>query len=103
MNNAIETIEQDRVTIKIFSDSEPESPRNWDNAARLVIYDKGNYIGANELDVTFRSGDYASWEELEDNVMECYPGCELLPVYRYEHGGVIYNTTGFHVLGILAG
>jgi len=93
---AIETYEHAGLTIEIHPDECGESPREWDNAGKLVIYEGRNHIGVNELGGTFfPTQDYSGWDELDKAVMACYPGCEILPVFRYEHSGVAYNTTGF--------
>ena len=95
--DAIETYKHAGLTIEIHVDEGPESPREWDNAGKLVIYSRhgSNHMEVNELDMTFRPDDYSGWDELEANVLECYPKAELMPVYRYEHSDVAYNTTGF--------
>ena len=95
--DAIETYKHAGLTIEIHADEGPESPRSWDNAGKLVIYSRhgDSHMEVNELDMTFRPDDYPGWDELEANVLECYPKAELLPVYRYEHSNVAYNTTGF--------
>lgn len=95
MEQAIETIEQEKVTIKIFPDFDPENPREWDNAGKLLIFGGRNCIDVNELGMTLKTEDFNGWEDMENAVMEAFPGCELLPVYRYEHSNVAYNTTGF--------
>lgn len=106
---AIETYEHAGLTVEIHViqeiivkpctqaqfDESPDNPRKWDNAGKLVIYPRGNYMEVNELDMTFRPEDYSGWDELDQNVMECYPKAEVLPVFRYEHSGVVYNTIGF--------
>jgi len=98
--DAIETIELDSgLTIKIYGDEDPGNPREcFDNAGKLVIYDKGgNFVGVNELGGTyFPTQDYSGWDELDKAVLEAYPRAEILPVYRYEHSCVAYNTTGFN-------
>ena len=95
--DAIETYEHAGLTIEIHVDECPESPREWDNAGKLVIYSRygANHMEVNELDMTFRPEDYPGWDELENDVLKFYPGAELLPVYRYVHSAVAYNTTGF--------
>lgn len=96
MEQPLEQYEHAGLIIKIYPDTTGcMSPREDDNLGKLVIYSRGRYLEVNELDMTFRPDDYAGWDELEKNVLECYPGAELLPIYRYEHGGVAYNTTGF--------
>ena len=92
--DAIETYEHAGLTIEIHVDEYSESPREWDNAGKLVIYSRYG-VEVDELDRTFRTDDYSNWDELEKAVLECYPKAELLPVYRYEHSCVAYNTTGF--------
>jgi len=42
-----------------------------------------------------KTSDFSSWDELEEAVKALYPECLLLSVYKYEHSGVCYNTTGF--------
>ena len=93
--DAIETYKHAGLTIEIHADEDVESPREWDNAGKLVIYGGGNLQDVNELDMT---DDYAGWDELDKAVLKSYPRAELLPVYRYEHGNVAYNTTGFSCL-----
>lgn len=61
--------------IEIYHDQDAESPRDWDNLGTLAIL---GYGGDEEPDTSK------------------YPSDALyLPVYRYEHGGVVYATTPF--------
>lgn len=62
-------------TLEIFYQEDCESPREYDNLTLLHI-PNNSYI--NEVTVVDKS-DIA----------------HTLPLYRYEHGGVAYNTTGF--------
>ena len=60
----------------IHYDQDADNPRDWDNLGTLAIKDPG--------------GDEAPNPEFDLSNMI------WLPVYRYEHSAVAYNTTGFH-------
>lgn len=47
-----------------------------------------------EVSIT-KPDSFCNWDEVEEAVKLLYPGCVLLSVYKYEHGGVAFNTTGF--------
>lgn len=76
MFDPFETIHVPGYKINIFHDISPENPRlSYDNLGTLAIMQCGD----EEPDPDFNLKD-----------------CIWLPVYLYEHGGVAYNTTGFH-------
>ena len=60
--------------INIVYDPDAENPRNWDNLGTLAIR---NHFGDEEPTTPPKD---SFW----------------LPVYRYEHGCTLFNTTGFH-------
>lgn len=74
---SIETLEAPKGhIIEIYPDFTPENPREWCNLGTLAIR---NHAGDEEPDPDFDLSD-----------------CIWLPVYRYEHSGIAFNTTGFH-------
>lgn len=80
MFDPIETFEHEGYTIEIHHDFDcgHESPREWGNLGTLAIMGYGG-------------------DEKPDRDNEPDPRHFIvLPVYRYEHSGVAYNTTGFH-------
>jgi hypothetical protein len=66
--------------VTIDWDNDTESPREWCNLGVLGIVDKhGSLIGDKGADPRDIPSD----------------AVHILPVYKYEHGGVAYNTGGF--------
>lgn len=95
----IEKYEHAGLTIEIHTDDSPMNPRTeYDNVGKLVIFEgrRSNFAGVDELNGEFKLEDFPNWDEMDTEVLKRYPRAELLPVYRYEHGDVAYNTTGFN-------
>lgn len=82
------------LTLNILHDFDPENPRDWSNTGKLFLTDKHG-VNVNELDSCVHPRDYNSWDELEEALIEENNVKAILPVYKYEHSGAIYNTTGF--------
>jgi hypothetical protein len=95
MTDYLEKLSYKKYTIKIFIDDLAESPREWDNLGKLVIFGKHGVTEISETATNYNPKEYSRWNELDAAVMEDYPECEYVPVYKYEHGGVMFNTTGF--------
>ena len=82
-------------TITIEQDSNPESPRSWDNVGTMIAF-HGRYTLGDEGH-GFRHEDYRGWDEMEAAIVKQYgKGCVILPLYLYDHSGITMNTTGFH-------
>jgi hypothetical protein len=90
-------------TIKIYPDTDPENPRDWDNLGTMIcghsryqLGDKHNFDGGRAflLDLLNMS------EDVPLGVDDLLPRAErkavILPVYLYDHSGLAMNTTGFH-------
>lgn len=77
---SIETIEHDGHTIEIFYDDHPESPRDWGHSSTFWTFHSRYCSPDPDPDPDFRPND-------REHIW--------LPVYMYDHGGVVYNTTGF--------
>ena len=95
MDTVIDTYLHEGLTVNIYLDEDAESPRHWDNLGKLILFGRHAYMEVNELDRQYRTADYSGWDEFEEAILSDHPGAEILPVYRYEHSGVMYNTTGF--------
>jgi len=100
--------------IKIIQDSDPESPREWDNLGTMVCFhsryslgDKDGYAKLKSAawehvnykewwhDVfnnpnAFDDADKEDWIELAEKL-----DMIILPLYLYDHSGITMNTTGF--------
>ncbi len=89
-----ETYKTDGGFLVVEVDESPESPRTWDNLGKLYIAPSRNTIDHNEMDLAMDSSDFENEEEFR-TYMEKEFDAFVLPVYRYEHSAVAYNTTGF--------
>lgn len=99
-------------TLVIRYDDHPENPREWDNRGTFVSFDR-NSFGADEvynhdpeqylisMIEEFKDGfeqrvldkdELPTLDELLEIAENYYV---ILPVYKYAHSGVIYNTSGF--------
>lgn len=71
-------------TVKVVADTDPESPREWDNAGTVAILSRCRYTFGDER---------LSHEEL-DRIASDKRNI-VLPIYMYDHSGITINTTGF--------
>jgi hypothetical protein len=76
-------------TLKVYNDGSAESPRSWDNLAKMVFFGGKESLGDKHNIVLNRS--YASrWEFAEqgaEDVKKMMDAVICLPVHYYEHGG----------------
>jgi hypothetical protein len=83
--DAIEERKVGRLTVKVFRDQDPESPREWDNLGTMACWHRRYRLGDKH---GFREpADFQEWAKGRDLV--------LLPLYLYDHSGITMNTTGF--------
>ena len=82
----METFKHRELTIRIERDTEmQECPLDFDNTTRFVTFERNTFLSNYNK---FDSPDAAvTWAE--DN------NFETVPLYKYEHGPVIYNTEPF--------
>ncbi len=79
------TTQAQSVTIKIWHDSECPSPREDGGFGRLALFHRRYRLG---------DGEFRTPEELHED--EGFKRAIVkLPVYGYDHGGLVMNTTGF--------
>lgn len=79
MKQAIETIQDGNNTIHIFSDDNPESPREWDNLGTMVCFHQRYNLGD-------KDHDFRSWDDLNDYFKD-NPSIVVF-ICAYEHGGI---------------
>jgi hypothetical protein len=91
MNNehVVEEIEHRGLTVKIYYDLEPESPREWDNLGLMVAFHSKYNLGDKDHGYTA--------EELRHLIGHRLKGDPIiaLPLYLYDHGGVSMSTGSF--------
>ena len=73
MNEAVKVVRKNNCAVCIYPDSDPSSPREWDNLGKLFLQTRS----------VWRT------ECTEDDVREAVV---KLPVYKYEHSGVALST-----------
>ena len=110
-NPVIPRMAEYKYTLVISYDPDPENPREWDNVGTFVSFDR-NSSGADETHNDPSSYMIGMIEQhcvgFEQRMLDKDEGLSLaallamvekyyiiLPVYRYKHSGVVYNTTGF--------
>lgn len=81
--------------LKVIPDENAESPREWDNLSVMVCF-HGRYTLGDKTD--YRSGDYNSWEELEQAITKKEKPVTILPLYLYDHSGLRMKVGSFQGL-----
>ena len=82
--DAIEKFEINGKTVEIHIDTDPESPREWDNLGEILYMKRSRET----------LGDRGVTPE-EMNEILARKDIVYLPVYAYVHSGVCLNTTGY--------
>lgn len=95
-------LELQHYKIKIDYDEWLPSPRKWDNIGTLCILDHNESDYTDDPGVLFqeyleRHVENYKEEEWQGDAIEVFfeDRHVVIPVYRYEHSDVVYNTTGF--------
>jgi len=83
---------KDGSVLEICHDSNPESPREWDNLGVMAVFHNRYDFGDK---VEFTSNDFGSWDEMEAGIKKRYKPIAILPIYMYDHSGITINTTGY--------
>jgi hypothetical protein len=85
MSYLIETYEiSDSKELKIFQDSDVESPRDWDNLGTMICFHR-----------RYNLGDEHNFDNPEE-FRECVSDIAvILPLYLYDHSGITMSTTPF--------
>lgn len=83
MDNAIETLEREDVTAKIYHEEYlDESPRDWDNLGTIVYWHRRSVLGDVDGSKEYDSPqDFIKWAKEHKVIM--------LPLYAYEHGNIV--------------
>jgi hypothetical protein len=76
--------------IEIEQDTEPMSPRDWDNLGTMVLMHK-RYNLPNETD--YKSEHFCSWDELYEQIEADNKNAIILPVRMYDHSGIALSTS----------
>lgn len=90
-------------TIKIYHDDHAESPREWDNLGMMVcghsrynLGDKHQFAGGREFLLDLLDLDDNCSFNVDELLIRAERIAVILPVFLYDHSGLVMNTTGFH-------
>ena len=78
--------------LKIVQDTDPESPRTWDNLGTMVCFHNRYDLGDK---TDYRTEDYDSWDELKEGIIKNEGEVVILPLYLYDHSGITISTSSF--------
>jgi hypothetical protein len=79
----IEEFEVNGLTVKIYHDDDPASPREDDNLGRMVCWHRRARLGDEQL-----QGRFNSLEQIEQCLREKRDAVVVLPIYIYQHGAI---------------
>lgn len=85
MEEPFETIDYRGQKIKLFYDSNPQSPRDWENLGTMVCFHKRYELGDK---TDFNSDNYEDWNEVEYAIRAEEAPIVILPLYLYDHSGI---------------
>jgi hypothetical protein len=78
--------------LEVVQDTDPESPRTWDNLGTMVCFHNRYELGDK---TDYRTEDYGSWEELKEGIIKNEGEVVILPLYLYDHSGITISTSSF--------
>ena len=78
--------------LEIVQDTDPESPRTWDNLGTMICFHKRYDLGDK---TDYRTEDYDSWDELKEGIIKNEGEVVILPLYLYDHSGITISTSSF--------
>jgi hypothetical protein len=81
--------------IRVERDSDPMSPREWDNVGTIVTGHRRYNLGDDHAP-PIDWDDFDGWDEVEAHLREEHGAVAVLPVYLYDHSGLALSTKPFH-------
>jgi hypothetical protein len=85
-----QTIQVDDISVEVFYDQYAESPRQWDNMTKFIMFHR-LYNLPHEVDIHHQN--YSSWDEMEAELQQMYKW--VYPVYMYDHSGLAFSINSF--------
>jgi hypothetical protein len=76
--------------LKIYQDESAESPRSWDNVSKMICFHRRYNLGDKH---EYRTGDFNSWNEVEDQLKKDNDIAVIKPLHLYDHSGITISTS----------
>lgn len=103
MHEHVHEEEHHGATIKIYFDSDADSPRAWDNLGTMVcghsrynLGDDNRFESARDFLIDLLGLSDECDLDVETLEHRARAIAVILPLYLYDHSGLAINTTGFH-------
>lgn len=81
-----------KATLKIFTDDNARTPRDWDNIGKMICIHSRYHLGDRH---DYKGTDYRSWDEFKKAVERKENAAVILPLYLYDHSGITMSTKPF--------
>jgi len=85
MDDPVETIELEDLTVKIYQDDFPESPREWSNLGHMICHHPRYNFGDEQFNPNTVANSVKEFEQYLETERDAYI---MLPLYIYDHSGV---------------
>jgi len=92
MSDSIKEITLGEHTLKVYQDSDTESPREWSNVSKMIFLGKYSHLGD---DHEFKNEDTDNWDDFEKLIKRKLNVATITKVYGYSHGGLSISTTPY--------
>ncbi len=84
MSDIAEEYEVNGLDIKIFYDTDPTSPREWDNLGTMICSHREYNLGDTQLE----KDNFESWAEVKEWLEKTMKAVLVLPLGLYDHSGI---------------
>jgi hypothetical protein len=76
--------------LKIVSDFDVESPREWSNMGTMLCFHKRYNLGDEN---PYNMNDFDSWMEFKERLEKDHDIAIILPIFMYDHSGITISTS----------
>jgi hypothetical protein len=82
-----------RFKLRVEQDTDPMSPREWDNVGTMLCFHQRYSLGDDNL--ALDHSDFDDWEAIEQHLRKECGAVAMLPLYLMDHSGLSMSTTSF--------
>ena len=84
MSDIAEEYQHNGLDVKIFYDTDPTSPREWDNLGTMLCSHRNYSLGDEQL----VADEYEGWDEVKEMLIKERKAVLVLPLGLYDHSGI---------------